>query len=91
MPSRAQLQNPREKTRRSRNGCRECRRLHRRCTEDKPACQYCQDGGLDCRYTIDLSWGGRPFTKSRFGKCVMVGHVVAYVQPASGAQNRKGK
>ncbi|KAK5173852.1 uncharacterized protein LTR77_002533 [Saxophila tyrrhenica] len=54
------------KTKRSRNGCNECRRLHRRCDEGKPECQNCKDAGKSCSYNRTLSWGGRPFNKSPF-------------------------
>jgi len=54
------------KTRRSKNGCNECRRLHRRCDEGKPECQNCRDAGKSCSYNRTLSWGGRPFGKSPF-------------------------
>lgn len=56
--------------RRSRGGCRECRRRHRRCDEAKPACAYCSGVGITCDYSKELSWGGRPFKKSRFGQCL---------------------
>ncbi|RFU74912.1 hypothetical protein TARUN_7330 [Trichoderma arundinaceum] len=59
--------------RRSRNGCRECRRRHRRCDEVKPFCGYCFGVGIDCVYSRELSWGGRPFRKSRFGQCLKAG------------------
>ena len=51
---------------RSRNGCNECRRLHRRCDESKPECQGCKGSGKPCSYNRTLSWGGRPFGKSPF-------------------------
>ncbi|EXJ86318.1 hypothetical protein A1O3_03269 [Capronia epimyces CBS 606.96] len=56
--------------RRSRTGCEECRRRHWKCNEAKPACAYCQSVGRPCVYSRQLSWGGRPFKKSRFGKCL---------------------
>ncbi|ETN39045.1 uncharacterized protein HMPREF1541_05267 [Cyphellophora europaea CBS 101466] len=57
-------------TQRSRNGCRECRRRHRRCDEGKPSCKYCRSVSIACEYARELSWGGRPFKKSRFGLCL---------------------
>lgn len=51
---------------RSRNGCVECRRLHRRCDEEKPSCANCRDAGKVCSYQKPLSWGGRPFNRSTF-------------------------
>ena len=51
------------KTKRSRNGCNECRRLHRRCDEGKPECQNCLDAGKPCTYQKQLSWGGRPLKR----------------------------
>ncbi|RGP59873.1 fungal zn2-cys6 binuclear cluster domain-containing [Fusarium longipes] len=62
--------------RRSRNGCRECRRRHRRCDEAKPGCGYCSSVGKNCQYARELSWGGKPFGKSRFGSCVGRGNGV---------------
>ncbi|KAK2737814.1 hypothetical protein FQN57_007372 [Myotisia sp. PD_48] len=56
--------------RRSRSGCTECRQRHRKCDELKPACTACQRAGKPCTYTLRLSWGGRPFSKSRFGDCM---------------------
>lgn len=55
---------------RSRNGCAECRRRHRRCDEAKPSCTHCQGTRRVCVYVRQLSWGGRQFKKSRFGKCL---------------------
>lgn len=54
------------RAKRSRNGCNECRRLHRRCDERKAGCQNCKDVGKSCSYNRTLSWGGRPFSKSPF-------------------------
>ncbi|KAF3480930.1 uncharacterized protein GIQ15_06277 [Arthroderma uncinatum] len=56
--------------RRSRSGCTECRQRHRKCDERKPACTGCERAGKQCTYTLRLSWGGRPFSKSRFGECM---------------------
>ncbi|KAF2168168.1 hypothetical protein M409DRAFT_53475 [Zasmidium cellare ATCC 36951] len=44
------------KIRRSRNGCNECRRLHRRCGEQKPACETCVTDGKECSYERTLGW-----------------------------------
>ena len=54
------------RTKRSRNGCKECRRLHRRCDEGKPECQNCVDAGKPCLFQRQLSWGGRPFKRGPF-------------------------
>ncbi|OKL64251.1 hypothetical protein UA08_00065 [Talaromyces atroroseus] len=59
-----------EKPRRSRTGCQNCRRLHRKCDETKPACLGCLASGKQCTYSLRVSWGGRPFAKSSFGKCL---------------------
>ncbi len=59
--------------RRSRTGCDECRRRHWKCNEAKPTCAYCQSVGRSCVYSRQISWGGRPFKKSRFGKCLDLG------------------
>lgn len=58
------------KPRRSRNGCLECRRLHRKCDETQPSCLACRASRAQCKYGINVKWGGRPFTKSTFGKCL---------------------
>lgn len=63
------------KLKRSRNGCNECRRLHRRCDEGKPACLNCREAGKVCSYEKPLSWGGRPFRKSTFGHALGSGVV----------------
>ncbi|KAF2496096.1 hypothetical protein BU16DRAFT_526621 [Lophium mytilinum] len=60
-------------TRRSRKGCQACRKRHRKCDEAKPACAYCADVRQPCVYTQQLYWGGRSFSKSRFGKCLATG------------------
>ena len=52
-----------QKLKRSRNGCNECRRLHRRCDEAKPECQSCLNSGKQCSYQKSLSWGGRPVSR----------------------------
>ncbi|KLJ05323.1 hypothetical protein EMPG_11195 [Blastomyces silverae] len=56
--------------RRSRSGCTECRRRHRKCDETRPSCSSCRRTGKECSYEVRLSWGGRPFCKSRFGDCL---------------------
>ncbi|DAA77919.1 TPA_exp: putative C6 finger domain protein [Trichophyton benhamiae CBS 112371] len=61
---------PEAQKRRSRSGCTECRQRHRKCDEKKPACTGCERAGKQCTYTMRLSWGGRPFSKSRFGECM---------------------
>jgi hypothetical protein len=65
------------KPRRSRTGCHNCRRLHRKCDETKPACLGCLDLGKQCVYSLRVSWGGRPFNKSSFGKCLKTAAVAA--------------
>ncbi|EGE86801.2 C6 finger domain-containing protein [Blastomyces dermatitidis ATCC 18188] len=56
--------------RRSRSGCTECRRRHRKCDETRPSCSSCRITGRECSYEVRLLWGGRPFRKSRFGDCL---------------------
>ncbi|KAK2781085.1 hypothetical protein FQN52_001807 [Onygenales sp. PD_12] len=56
--------------RRSRSGCTECRSRHRKCDEARPSCSSCRRSGKECTYEVRLSWGGRPFHKSRFGDCL---------------------
>ncbi|CAH0034004.1 unnamed protein product, partial [Clonostachys rhizophaga] len=55
---------------RSRQGCDECRRRRRKCDEKKPTCGPCFDYNRVCNYTLNLVWGGRSFSKSRFGTCL---------------------
>ncbi|KIV81602.1 hypothetical protein PV11_03775 [Exophiala sideris] len=61
---------------RSRGGCRECRRMHRKCTEERPSCEYCVKTGKSCSYDKPLKWGGRSFRKSCFGQVLSTGAVV---------------
>ncbi|EAS30171.3 uncharacterized protein CIMG_08917 [Coccidioides immitis RS] len=61
---------PSRPKRRSRSGCTECRQRHRKCDERKPTCSGCLRSGRQCVYTLRLTWGGRPFSKSRFGECL---------------------
>lgn len=61
---------PTEKRHRSRKGCHNCRRLHRKCDETKPSCSACRAAGKQCVYGLRISWGGRPFKKSPFGRCL---------------------
>ncbi|KKZ63838.1 hypothetical protein EMCG_01858 [[Emmonsia] crescens] len=56
--------------RRSRSGCTECRSRHRKCDESRPSCSTCRRTSKICSYEVRLSWGGRPFHKSRFGDCL---------------------
>ncbi|PGH10726.1 hypothetical protein AJ79_05317 [Helicocarpus griseus UAMH5409] len=56
--------------RRSRSGCTECRTRHRKCDEARSRCSSCARTGNKCSYEVRLSWGGRPFQKSRFGDCL---------------------
>ncbi|KAI1980329.1 hypothetical protein LOZ51_005686 [Ophidiomyces ophidiicola] len=55
---------------RSRGGCAQCRQSHRKCDEQRPACSRCVRAGRACDYALRLSWGGRPFGRSRFGDCL---------------------
>lgn len=72
-----------EKPRRSRTGCQNCRRLHRKCDETKPACLECLGSGKQCVYGLRLSWGGRPFAKSSFGRCLQTAVAVVPVSEPS--------
>lgn len=65
--------------RRSRAGCAECRRRRRRCDERKPGCSYCRSVQKECSYAQQLSWGGRPFPRSRFGSCLTKGNGVVKI------------
>ncbi|KAF5682005.1 cytochrome P450 monooxygenase 4ac1 [Fusarium denticulatum] len=55
---------------RSRGGCVRCRRRRQKCDESKPSCDRCAEAGSICKYEVTLSWGGRSFAKSTFGKCL---------------------
>lgn len=70
--------------RRSRKGCNECRRRHWKCNEAKPSCAYCQSVGRPCVYSRQLSWGGRSFKKSRFGKCLDLGATTINITSPNG-------
>ncbi|CAM1503632.1 Fc.00g012230.m01.CDS01 [Cosmosporella sp. VM-42] len=59
-----------DRPRRSRTGCHNCRRLHRKCDETKPSCSGCLASQKQCVYGMRISWGGRPFKKSAFGQCL---------------------
>lgn len=56
------------KVRRSKNGCRGCRRIRRKCDEQRPSCGRCVANRTLCSYQPIISWGGRAFRKSAFGK-----------------------
>ncbi|SPJ71743.1 uncharacterized protein FTOL_01471 [Fusarium torulosum] len=75
---------------RSRFGCRECRRLHRKCDEQRPHCDNCLSVGKTCSYNKPLSWGGRPFGKSPFGKALAAG-VVPITSTGSSASTDREK
>ncbi|OAX78682.1 hypothetical protein ACJ72_07009 [Emergomyces africanus] len=62
------MEKPRK--RRSRSGCAWCHSHHRKCDEARPSCSSCTSTGRECSYGIRLSWGGRPFLRSRFGECL---------------------
>ncbi|EHY56260.1 hypothetical protein ABEF92_007495 [Exophiala dermatitidis] len=64
-PSRYSFSRPR-----SRYGCGPCKKLRRKCSEERPSCARCLELSLHCQYTVKLSWGGRNFRKSRFGQCL---------------------
>ncbi|KIW18840.1 hypothetical protein PV08_03129 [Exophiala spinifera] len=79
---------------RSRGGCRECRRMHRKCSEHRPSCEYCSSTGKECSYDKPLRWGGRSFKKSCFGQVLSSGavvkqsHTAAAAAAASNGKNR---
>lgn len=56
---------------RSRSGCLECRQHHRKCDERRPTCTLCEKYSRNCEYGLRITWGGRPFRKSTFGKCML--------------------
>lgn len=43
--------------RRSRRGCRNCKRLKVKCDEGKPSCKACVKNGVNCDYSLVLTWG----------------------------------
>ncbi|KAH3900083.1 Zn(II)2Cys6 transcription factor SCDLUD_004403 [Saccharomycodes ludwigii] len=51
---------------RSRHGCKNCKRLKIKCDENKPMCTNCIKRNRDnCDYSITLTWGGRPYKDKR--------------------------
>ncbi|KAJ5664587.1 hypothetical protein N7462_011400 [Penicillium macrosclerotiorum] len=38
-------------------------------------CGRCQSAGAQCKYAMQLQWGGRAFSRSRFGACVGTGNM----------------
>ncbi|RTE84129.1 hypothetical protein BHE90_001255 [Fusarium euwallaceae] len=78
---------------RSRGGCERCRRRRQKCDQKKPSCERCvhAEVGDTCRYELKLSWGGRSFRKSPFGKYLdnvergsaVDGHGFVYCVPQS--------
>lgn len=40
--------------RKSRNGCKQCKRRHQKCDEHRPACVNCSTANLDCSYLDQL-------------------------------------
>ncbi|KAF5632417.1 uncharacterized protein FTJAE_7527 [Fusarium tjaetaba] len=49
---------PPDVRRRSRTGCKACRRQHRKCDEQRPACSACSIRGAACDYQRPLKWTG---------------------------------
>ncbi|KAJ5587651.1 uncharacterized protein N7459_003416 [Penicillium hispanicum] len=58
---------------RSFTGCTRCKARRQKCDEQKPTCGRCQTAGVQCKYAMQLQWGGRAFSRSRFGACVGTG------------------
>lgn len=54
-----------KKRTRSRFGCHNCKRLKVKCDEKKPSCSVCLKSNKQCDYSIQLTWGGRPFKKNK--------------------------
>ncbi|CCH46599.1 Lysine biosynthesis regulatory protein [Wickerhamomyces ciferrii] len=50
---------------RSRFGCHNCKRLKVKCDETKPSCLLCQKSNKKCDYSVQLTWGGRPYKKKK--------------------------
>ncbi|KAL4922996.1 Zn(II)2Cys6 transcription factor [Aspergillus undulatus] len=55
---------------RSFGGCKRCKSRRQKCDEERPTCGRCQSAGTQCRYAMQLQWGGRAFSRSRFGSCM---------------------
>ncbi|QGA17775.1 hypothetical protein EYB26_005451 [Talaromyces marneffei] len=54
---------------RSFKGCKRCKARRQKCDEQHPECGRCKATGVQCRYAMELQWGGRAFSRSRFGAC----------------------
>ncbi|PKY06051.1 putative C6 finger domain protein [Aspergillus campestris IBT 28561] len=55
---------------RSFNGCKRCKARRQKCDEQRPSCTRCATANVPCRYAMQLQWGGRAFSRSRFGACM---------------------
>ncbi|KAL3480204.1 fungal-specific transcription factor domain-containing protein [Aspergillus californicus] len=55
---------------RSFGGCKRCKSRRQKCDEQRPDCGRCKSAGTQCRYAMHLQWGGRAFSRSRFGACM---------------------
>ncbi|KAL1985146.1 hypothetical protein VTN96DRAFT_8168 [Rasamsonia emersonii] len=55
---------------RSFTGCKRCKARRQKCDEQHPECGRCKTAGVQCRYAMQLQWGGRSFSRSRFGACM---------------------
>ncbi|KAJ5832282.1 hypothetical protein N7474_000593 [Penicillium riverlandense] len=55
---------------RSFTGCKRCKARRQKCDEQRPTCGRCQTADAQCKYAMQLQWGGRAFSRSRFGACV---------------------
>ncbi|KAJ5218542.1 uncharacterized protein N7498_000641 [Penicillium cinerascens] len=55
---------------RSFTGCTRCKARRQKCDEQRPTCGRCQTANVECKYAMQLQWGGRAFSRSRFGACV---------------------
>ncbi|OJJ63460.1 hypothetical protein ASPSYDRAFT_138410 [Aspergillus sydowii CBS 593.65] len=55
---------------RSFGGCKRCKARRQKCDEGRPTCGRCKSAGSRCQYAMQLQWGGRGFSKSRFGSCM---------------------
>ncbi|KAL2858345.1 fungal-specific transcription factor domain-containing protein [Aspergillus pseudodeflectus] len=55
---------------RSFGGCKRCKSRRQKCDEQRPTCGRCKTAETPCRYAMQLQWGGRAFSRSRFGSCM---------------------
>lgn len=63
--------------------------MHRKCSEQRPSCEYCSSTGKQCSYDKVLKWGGRSFKKSCFGQVLSTGAVIKQSEERSGSNGEE--